>query len=448
MIRARGRRCTAPPAVRLLMLHLDDLRCLVERPSGGRQLAGVAKSSSSGRLQNGRSYHAAAAQRFDRFESLNIAFRIPITSTRPLFLNTRESQIKHCESLHLTGSLLGDSTATTTMILSRISSRACVPASRCVLALRRSLLPQRARNRCVGVGTVALSCLLLLHAACCSHCNVDSLTWIHDHLSMPFAQGLRAHALLRLGGAAFPQHQQLRGQGSRGQVIQVSAWLKRHKGLLQSDSAAGQASRMGSALRRKGQLTPLLGTQLPLQPRCPCRWCPPPPSPHPPAPHGPIKPHREIVKLHPGALQGLKEGTADDMLAGGGAGGRIGGEGQCVWGVGWWLFARACSTNAVAGALLAGMGYVPFLISPHSPAPSTFLLLQCNKHVPHLGFYGTTTAALGVKSIADLGTWKHYRLAKAIAVLAETEVRLGVHGVGLCCDSACVRAWAERGWCD
>ncbi|KIZ01039.1 hypothetical protein MNEG_6924 [Monoraphidium neglectum] len=54
---------------------------------------------------------------------------------------------------------------------------------------------------------------------------------------------------------------------------------------------------------------------------------------------------REIIKLTPGALQGLKEGAADDMLG-----------------------------------------------------------------------------ALNVKTIEALGTWKHYRLAKAILVLADTEV--------------------------
>lgn len=57
------------------------------------------------------------------------------------------------------------------------------------------------------------------------------------------------------------------------------------------------------------------------------------------------KSFKEIAKLHPGALQGLKEGVADEMLA-----------------------------------------------------------------------------ALGVKTIEALGTWKHYRLAKAIATLADTEV--------------------------
>ncbi|GBF95361.1 hypothetical protein Rsub_07789 [Raphidocelis subcapitata] len=57
------------------------------------------------------------------------------------------------------------------------------------------------------------------------------------------------------------------------------------------------------------------------------------------------KTFKQIVKLHPGALQGLKEGVADEMLA-----------------------------------------------------------------------------TLGVKTIKDLAKWKHYRLAKAIAVLADTEV--------------------------
>lgn len=57
------------------------------------------------------------------------------------------------------------------------------------------------------------------------------------------------------------------------------------------------------------------------------------------------KTFKQIVKLNPGALQGLKEGVADEMLA-----------------------------------------------------------------------------SLGVKTIKDLAKWRHYRLAKAIAVLAATEV--------------------------
>lgn len=85
-------------------------------------------------------------------------------------------------------------------------------------------------------------------------------------------------------------------------------------------------------------------------------------------------PRRAIVKLPPGALRGLKAGKADDMLA---------------------AFNVRCAKGGGAVAALLACH-----IQPDAPAR------------------GRRTS---IRTIEDLGAWKHYQAARAIAVLAKTE---------------------------
>jgi hypothetical protein len=135
----------------------------------------------------------------------------------------------------------------------------------------------------------------------------------------------------------------------------------------------------------------------------------------------------EIIELPPSALQGLKEGVADKMLAGetmyGGldrTGGAASSQQQLAISI---ISSTAVEEQGESSNSRPTTAAAP----PHAMGEEQQLGLSCQADscatlAPSHALVRPTRADLGVKTVAELGNWSHYRLAKAILTLSEVEV--------------------------